>query len=124
MSEVDRNGLKAIRASVKESGVVDVAKATAYVIEAVESDEITIEGADTFLAKSASKNPELWVKAAGAEHDDAAPKGGSRNPWSPAYRGGDAEAERIRVIRTMGTKAAQTMAKSCNVDIAGRALAR
>ena len=75
------------------------------------------------LAKSAAKNPELWVKAAGAGHDDG-PKGGSKNPWSPSYRGGDAEAERIRVIKNLGTKAAQSMAASCQVDLAGRALRR
>ena len=46
----------------------------------------------------------------------------STNPWSPNYKGKDAEAKRIRLIRTLGTKAAQGMAFAAGTDIAGRPL--
>ena len=44
------------------------------------------------------------------------------NPWSANYKGGDAEAERVRIIQRLGTKAAQAMAKAAGADLAGRPL--
>lgn len=47
----------------------------------------------------------------------------STNPWSAGYRGkAPAEGERIRLIRTLGTKVASEMARSAGTDIAGRKL--
>lgn len=45
------------------------------------------------------------------------------NPWSDRYKGrAPADQERIRIIKTLGTRAATEMARSANVDIAGRPL--
>jgi len=48
----------------------------------------------------------------------------STNPWSPNYRGDEAakQAERVRIIRVMGSKAAARMSAACQVDLAGRPL--
>lgn len=65
------------------------------------------------------------------EDDDAKAKakakGGdkpSSNPWSPKYKGteGEKQAERVRIIRVMGSKAAARMSAACHVDLAGRPL--
>lgn len=47
---------------------------------------------------------------------------GERNPWSAKFKGGDAAAERIRIIKTLGTKAAASMASAAGADLAGRPL--
>jgi hypothetical protein len=59
----------------------------------------------------------------GIDPADKATKG-ERNPWSPNYQGKDAELERVRIIKTLGTKMAASMAASCEVDLAGRPLRR
>lgn len=47
----------------------------------------------------------------------------STNPWSPNYRGSNpAEAERVRIIKSLGTRAAASMATSAGTDLAGRPL--
>jgi hypothetical protein len=47
----------------------------------------------------------------------------SSNPWSQNYKGSNpADAERIRIIKTLGTKAAASMATSAGADLAGRPL--
>jgi hypothetical protein len=52
----------------------------------------------------------------------AAAAKGENNPWSASYKGADAEAERIRLIRVLGTKSCASMAASAGTDIAGRPL--
>jgi hypothetical protein len=52
------------------------------------------------------------------------PKGAGRNnPWSPEYVG-DAEAEKSRLIKTLGTRACSGMAAACGVSIFGSPLKR
>jgi hypothetical protein len=61
------------------------------------------------------------AKAKAKKKDDD--KATSSNPWSPKYRGvSTADAERIRIIKTLGTKVAAAMCKKHNVDLAGRPL--
>ena len=53
--------------------------------------------------------------------DNAETVKGAKNPWSKEYRGKDAEAERIRVIRS-STKLAAQLARAAGVTLSGAPL--
>lgn len=57
----------------------------------------------------------------GIDPDPKDDKTESTNPWAPTFRG-NAEAERIKVIKTFGTVAATKMAAKFGRDIGGRLL--
>jgi hypothetical protein len=63
-------------------------------------------------------------RSAGKVPDDFRPKDKSvGNPWSPKYSGKvPADQERVRLIKTLGTKVATQMARAAGTDIAGRPL--
>jgi hypothetical protein len=80
------------------------------------------EKADFYDAKLGSDKPGRDPNA--SADDDKPDTKGHKNPFSPNYKGSDAQSERIRIITKMGTKVASGLAAAAGTDLAGRPLKR
>jgi hypothetical protein len=58
----------------------------------------------------------------GADKKPAGSAGGANNPWSPDYRGDNAEAEKSRLLRTLGTKGCASIAAAAGFSVLGARL--
>jgi hypothetical protein len=107
-------------------GIIDARTKHRKAVGAVEADAV----ARRFGLSSAADFKTIGVAPTGTADDEIKAKekekADSTNPWSPNYRGradeAATEAERIRIIKVLGTKTAASMAASCHVDLAGRLL--
>jgi hypothetical protein len=128
----DKNDLAEIDRALKDNGVTDP-RARVQMIRDFSDHKYEPSQTDSYAVIVKDNLAKLDTGGDGAPDeraDDVAliGKGGTRevkstsNPWSANYRGKDAEAERIRLIKVMGTKAASQMAFAAGTDIAGRKL--
>lgn len=111
--------LAAISAAATAADCADPVQATAKAVEAFVKGEFSnADQAASWFALQRVKNPKLW-EAADPALDTTATNKGATNPWSPAYRGKDRNADIAAWIKRHGTASASRAAAANNLCIDG-----
>jgi len=120
------------RIACEGKGNADARSRLARAVGVQEADKIArtfgLSGIGDF--KTVGVAPLADADDAGDDDEAAKAKGDkdkpSSNPFSPKFKGtpAEAEVERVRIIKVLGTKAAARMATAAGTDLAGRPLRR